>query len=116
MSSLRIDRRQYDAADVLDLVGDVTEEAHELIREHYDEAVASGASTIVLGIGAADYINTSGISVLINLAMDAKKQSVAISVAGASPHYQKVFDLIQFSKFVSMFDDEAAAVAAAAGG
>jgi hypothetical protein len=34
-----------------------------------------------------------------------------VLVAGASPHYKKVFDLVRFSSFVSMFDDQTAALA-----
>ena len=39
---------------------------------------------------------------------------MTILVAGASPHYKKVFDLVRFSSFVTMFDTEAEALASLA--
>ncbi len=112
MNALEIDRRDHGEVTVLELQGDVTEQSDDSLRTAYSEAVDAGARAVVIGLAAAQYINTSGISVLITLAMDAQKSSVTMAVAGASPHYRKVFDLVQFSSFVTMFDDESAALAA----
>jgi anti-anti-sigma regulatory factor len=38
--------------------------------------------------------------------MEAKKAGHKILVCGVSPHYKKVFDLVRFSVYVTMFDTE----------
>ncbi len=111
MSQLRIDTHEHGTIAVFHLNGDVTDEANETLRSAYGAAVDGGATAVIIELANAAYINTSGISVLITLAMDAQKTSISMAVAGASPHYRKVFDLVQFSTFVAMYDDEAAALA-----
>lgn len=113
-SSLNVVTRTEPAATVIELHGDVSAEGQAEITAAYAEAVAAGAKTVLFNLSETKYINTSGISVLISVVMGAKKSGVAVLVAGASPHYKKVFDLVRFSSFVSMFDDEAAALASLA--
>jgi anti-anti-sigma factor len=110
-SSLRVETRQLPEVTVVELHGDVSADGETEIKSAYDEAVASGMTTVLIEMAGASYINTSGISVLIAVAMEAKKAGVDLLVCGASPHYKKVFDLVRFSSFVSMFDTEADALA-----
>jgi anti-anti-sigma factor len=110
-SSLQVVSRTEPGATVIELHGDVSAEGQEAVNAAYGTAVAAGATTVLFNLAETKYINTSGISVLISVVMGAKKQGVTVLVAGASPHYKKVFDLVRFSSFVSMFDDEATALA-----
>ena len=113
-SSLKILTRAEPAASVIELHGDLSADGEGSVKEAYAAAVASGSGAILIDLSHAAYINTSGISVLIAVVMEAKKTGVLVLVAGASPHYKKVFDLVRFSSFVSMFDDEASALASLA--
>ena len=113
-SSLKIATRAEPAASVIELHGDLSADGEVLVKEAYAAAVASGRGAVLFDLSDTAYINTSGISVLIAVVMEAKKTGVPVLVAGASPHYKKVFDLVRFSSFVSMFDDEAAALASLA--
>jgi anti-anti-sigma factor len=113
-SNLNVVTRTEPAAAVIELHGDVSAEGQGPITSAYDDVVAAGATTVLFNLSATKYINTSGISVLIAIVMGAKKAGISVLVAGASPHYKKVFDLVRFSSFVSMFDDEATALASLA--
>lgn len=108
---LRVESRAAEGATVIELHGDVSADGETQVHAAYDAAVASGRGAVLFELGGAAYINTSGISVLISMAMQAKKAGVTVLVSGASPHYKKVFDLVRFSSFVAMFDDEASALA-----
>jgi anti-anti-sigma factor len=110
-ASLHVESRALPGVTVIELNGDVTADAEDDIVGAYQAAVDRGPDTVLLEMTGASYINTSGISVLIAMAMEAKKAGHRILVSGASPHYQKVFDLVRFSAFVSMFDTEADALA-----
>jgi anti-anti-sigma factor len=113
-ANLQIEARPLPSVTVLELHGDVTADGEDAIVEAYQSAVDDGPDTVLLEMTDATYINTSGISVLITLAMDAKKAGQHILVSGASAHYQKVFDLVRFSSFVSMFQTEDEALASLA--
>jgi anti-anti-sigma factor len=110
-SSLKVVTRAEPAASVIELHGDLSADGEAAVKEAYAAAVASPPGAVLIDLSHAAYINTSGISVLIAVVMEAKKTGVLVLVAGASPHYKKVFDLVRFSSFVSMFDDEASALA-----
>lgn len=110
-TSLNVVTRTEPSATVIELHGDVSADGQGPISGAYEAAVAAGASTVLFNLSETKYINTSGISVLIAIVMGAKKAGINVLVAGASPHYKKVFDLVRFSSFVSMFDDEATALA-----
>ncbi len=111
-TQLRVETRTVPNAAVLELHGDVSADGDAAIKGAYEEAVASGQTNVVFNLSETQYINTSGISVLISVVMEAKQRGVTVAVVGASPHYRKVFDLVRFSSFVSMYDDEATALGA----
>lgn len=113
-SALQVHIRREPAAAVIELHGDVNSDGEVEIKGAYDQVTGDGASPVLLDLSHTQYINTSGISVLITVAMTAKKAGSVILVSGASPHYKKVFDLVRFSSFVTMFDTEAEALASLA--
>ncbi len=110
-TSLQVESRTAPGATVIELRGDVSADGEGQVKEAYAAAVGDGRQAVLFELSQAAYINTSGISVLISVAMEAKKSGVQMLVAGASPHYKKVFDLVRFSSFVAMFDTEADALA-----
>jgi anti-anti-sigma factor len=110
-SKLRIESRPAAGATVIELHGDVSADGESVVKGAYADAVQAGLGAVLFDLSGTAYINTSGISVLITVVMEAKKEGVPVLVCGASPHYKKVLDLVRFSTFVSMFDDEAAALA-----
>jgi anti-anti-sigma factor len=103
-SSLRVETSKAPEAAVVELHGDVSADGEDAINGAYEAATAEGNDTVLIDLAGASYINTSGISVLIGVAMAAKKAGHKVLVSGASPHYKKVFDLVRFSSFVSMYD------------
>jgi len=113
-NALNVVARPAPKATVIELHGDVNSEGDAAIKEAYRGAVAQGAHNILFNMSKTEYINTSGISVLISVVMEAKKAGHKIMVSGVSPHYKKVFDLVRFSVYVTMYDTEEAALASLA--
>jgi anti-anti-sigma factor len=105
-NALKVHTRTTEKAAIIELHGDVSSDGDAAIKEAYRNAVADGAATILFNLSQTQYINTSGISVLISVVMEAKKAGHKILVCGVSPHYKKVFDLVRFSVYVTMFDTE----------
>jgi anti-anti-sigma regulatory factor len=58
-----------------------------------------------------DYINSSGIALVIQMLMEANKNSQKIAAFGLTPHFQKVFTMVGITKYASLYPDEAAAKA-----
>lgn len=104
---------------IIDLAGDLNSQGEKTIRDAFQHArqiLVQGAlrPNILFNLANTDYINTSGIAVLISLVMQAEKEDVKISLFGASPHYQKIFKLVRLPLYAQMFNTEEQALAAIA--
>lgn len=103
-------RRVKDAA-IIDLQGDVNASGEDVIKGAYVSATQEGASYVLFNLEQAEYINTSGIAVLIGIVMEAQKADQKVLVYGASNHYKKIFELVRLPMYVEMFDTEEEALA-----
>ncbi len=58
---------------IIDLSGEINGLADQELNASYDQAEASGATTIVLNFSTVDYINSTGIALLVGLVARAMK-------------------------------------------
>lgn len=99
-------------AHVLDICGDITASAESALMEAYAEAVARGAQTIVLNFSGLEYMNSSGIGLLVTLLIRANRAKQRLLACGLSEHYRQILDLTRLSDAIGIYDDEAAALRA----
>ena len=102
--------RRADKAVIIDLVGDVTNRGQEVIRSAYAEALRDNPERVFFNFKDTEYINTSGIAVLISLVMEAEKAGRKIGLFGMSAHYQKVFELVRLPLYADMYQTESEAL------
>jgi anti-anti-sigma factor len=103
--------RRTDNAAIIDVSGDVTEQGEQAIKGAYVEALAGDPRRVFLNFGDTEYINTSGIAVLISLVMEAEKAGRKVGLYGMSAHYKKVFTLVRLPLYADMFESEGEALA-----
>jgi anti-anti-sigma factor len=103
--------RRAGNAVIIDLIGDVTDRGQQAIRSAYAEALQSAPERVFLNFGDTEYINTSGIAVLISMVMEAQKTGHKIGLFGMSPHYHKVFTLVRLPLYADMYGGESEALA-----
>jgi anti-sigma B factor antagonist len=74
------------------------------------------ATTIVLlDFSRVPYLNSSGIALVIQLMIAARKVSRKVACFGLSPHFIKVFRMLGLADYTALYKDEADARAAVAG-
>jgi anti-anti-sigma factor len=98
---------------VIVLTGQVDREAATALASSYEAAVASDPSTVVLDFNAVDYINSTGIALIVSLLGRARADRRAVHAAGLTEHYRHVFDITRLSDFIQVFSDVDAAVGSA---
>ena len=69
----------------------------------------SGNGPVLLDFSKVDYINSSGIALIIQILMEADKTGRKIAVFGLTPHFQKVFTMVGIGKYAGLHKDEATA-------
>ncbi len=111
---LNITTRKINAkTSVLDIRGEVTGSAESILMNAYTEATAAGAQTIVLNFDGLEYMNSSGIGLLVTLLIRTQRQKQRLLAFGLSDHYRQIFELTQLDKAIGIHASEAAALAAA---
>jgi len=103
--------RRADNAAIIDVSGDVTEQGESAVRSAYVEALEKDPERVFLNFGDTEYINTSGIAVLISMVMEAEKAGRKIGLYGMSAHYHKVFTLVRLPLYADMYASESEALA-----
>lgn len=106
--------RQTGEAVTLDLHGEVDTFADSGLQATYAEAEALDPAVIVLNFSDVSYINSTGIALIVSLLARARKAQRKVLVYGLSDHYVTIFQITRLSDFMTIFPDEAAALAGAA--
>src|SRR5215204_2241436 len=102
-------RLESDVA-VLDLMGEINGFAEEALNTAYAEADAKDTKTILLNFEEVDYINSTGIALIVGLLAKARVSKRRLVAFGLSDHYVEVFEIIRLSDFMSVFPDEERAI------
>ena len=100
------------AVAVIELTGDVTAAAETELMEAYRVAGQDEPQGVVLDFTGLDYMNSSGIGMLVTLLVRAKRDGRQISAYGLSDHYRQIFELTRLDEVITVHDDEEQAVAA----
>jgi anti-anti-sigma factor len=90
--------------------GEINALAEHELNEAYAHAIASDPARILLHFGGVDYINSTGIALIVGLLARARKEHRAITACGLSDHYREVFEITRLADFMSIFPDEASAI------
>jgi anti-sigma B factor antagonist len=97
---------------VIDIAGEVTRDSDAALKEAY-ELAGDGVKAIVLGFDSLEYMNSSGIGLLVTLLVRAQRNRQRILAYGLSEHYRQIFQLTRLDEVIAIHDSEAAALAAA---
>ncbi len=96
---------------ILAFVGDIASTSKDGILDAY-AAVDSTVKTVLLDFKGADYINSSGIAIIIQLLLEAHKAGHrSVGIFGLTPHFTKVFTMVGVAKYASISPDETSALA-----
>lgn len=87
-----------------DILGDVTVHSDTFLKEAYVRACEFGTNKIILNFEETAYINSAGISILIQMLANAKKNNQIVGVSGLSNHFRKIFNMVGITKFADLYD------------
>ena len=108
-------RTEGDAV-IIDLRGEINAFAEEAMRSAYNEAASLGESNILLNFEGVDYINSTGIALIVGLITQARKSSRHLLAYGLSDHYVEIFRTTCLDDFIAIFPDEQSSLANTRGG
>jgi anti-anti-sigma factor len=105
--------RQVSGKVIIDLYGEINAFATADLDEAFSQAEASGCPEILLNFASVDYINSTGIALIVGLVARASKDRHRLVVCCLSDHYDEIFHITRLSDYLTIYPSEAAALAAA---
>jgi len=99
----------------IELHGDINVAAEAGLHAAYADVAALDAGAVLLDFTDTEYINSTGIALIVRLLADARRDRREVRACGLSPHYVEIFQITRLSDYMQIFDDQASASARAAG-
>lgn len=97
---------------VLRFEGDIASTSKDAVLGTYQSLPKATARLILLDFTKVDYINSSGIALVIQMLIEAANSGQKVYAYGLSPHFTKVFTMVGITKYAGLFPDQTAALAA----
>ena len=94
---------------VLRFTGDISSTSRDTVLGTYEGVTKS--RPVLIDFSKVEYINSSGIALVIQMLMEANKADQRIAAFGLTPHFQKVFTMVGITKYAALHRDEASAIA-----
>jgi anti-sigma B factor antagonist len=96
---------------VMRFTGDITSASQTAILGTY-QGLGEDAKRILLDFSKVEYLNSSGIALVIQMMLAASKRGQTIQTFGLTPHFAKVFTMVGITKYTNLHPDEKTACAA----
>ncbi len=104
-------RQLPDHIAIIDIEGEVTGFAEDALTDAYGRASAGQA--IILNFSGLEYMNSSGIGLLVTMLIRAQRRKQPLLACGLSDHYLQIFELTRLDEAIGIHSTEAEAIAAA---
>jgi anti-sigma B factor antagonist len=91
---------------IIDIHGDMTAAAEDALMQAYGEANTPETRTIILNFSDLDYMNSSGIGLLVTLLVRVNRQKQQLRAYGLSEHYVHIFELTRLNEAITICDTQ----------
>jgi anti-anti-sigma factor len=96
----------------LRFTGDISSVSRDAVVGTYQALDKASHKRILLDFKGVEYLNSSGIALVIQVLMEASKAGQTVVICGLTPHFTKVFTMVGITKYATLYPDEAAALSA----
>ena len=105
-------RKINNTVSIIDIEGDISAFAEDTLMEAYANASTPSTRAIILNFSGLEYMNSSGIGLLVTLLIRINRQKQRMLAFGLSEHYKHIFELTRLNEAISIYDTEADVLAA----
>jgi len=103
---VRVSVRKQGEVAIIDMKGDVTSLADEPLNQAVEGILGEGVKKIVFNFTDVNYINSSGIAILIGIITGSGSKGANFKVYGLTPHFRKIFGMIGLTQYVAILKSE----------
>ena len=96
---------------VIRFEGDISSASRDAVVGAYQTLAKDKVRVVLLDFTKVDYINSSGIALVIQVMIEASGAGQKVYVFGLSAHFQKVFTMVGITKYANLYADQQEALA-----
>jgi anti-anti-sigma factor len=101
-----------DPVAILRFEGDIASTSKEAVLGTYQALSKDTVKRLLLDFSKVDYINSSGIALVIQLLIEASNAGQKVCAFGLSAHFFKVFTMVGIHNYAGLFPNQSEALAA----
>lgn len=105
-------RSVQDNVQALDLEGEVDVYTAPLLRQEIMEQVDGGTRHLLVNLEKVEYLDSTGLGILIGGVKRAKEQGGSLKLVGPSARITRIFEITGLNKIFDVYASEAEALAA----
>src|SRR6516164_3351206 len=109
---MRLKERHEDGVVIFALSGAIDLHYVPTLRSLFQSKLNEGCPALIVDLSDVDFIDSTGLSTLIEYHRDAGAHGGIFSLAGTNPNLKAIFDVVQFNKVLAIFPTAAEAKAA----
>jgi anti-sigma B factor antagonist len=102
--------RQQGNIAIIELQGEIDSFGEQALNDAYAQAEALDPSAVLLNFAGVDYINSTGIALIVGVLARARRSNRRVLSTGLSPHYVEIFEITRLADFMTIYADEATAL------
>ena len=106
-------RKASEKVSIIDVEGELTAFAEDVLMDAYNQASDGHVRAIILNFEELEYMNSSGIGLLVTLLIRINREKQQLLTYGLSDHYRTIFQITRLDDAISTYDAEEEAVRAA---
>jgi anti-sigma B factor antagonist len=106
-------RKAGNGAGIIDISGEVNAFAENALMDAYTQACNGNTRAIILNFSGLEYMNSSGIGLLVTLLIRVNRQKQKLLAYGLSEHYRQIFELTRLNEAIGIYATEAEALSGA---
>src|SRR5690606_141699 len=91
-------RHPNSTVSIIDIAGQVTAFAENVLMDAYTEASNETTRAVILSFSELEYMNSSGIGLLVTLLIRAQRQKQQLLAYGLNDHSRQIFDLTRLDE------------------
>jgi anti-sigma B factor antagonist len=99
-------RRLNDRASVIDVRGAITATSEATLMSAYNDATSDSTRAVILNFVDLEYLNSSGIGLLVTLLVRAQRQKQRLLAYGLNDHYRHIFELTRLNDAIGIYATE----------
>jgi anti-sigma B factor antagonist len=106
-------RKASEKVSIIDVHGELTAFAESVLMDAYNQASDGQVRAIILNFEDLEYMNSSGIGLLVTLLIRINREKQTLMTYDLSDHYRSIFQITRLDDAITICDSEEEAVRAA---